>query len=104
MTAVKQITPPPRPMAIAESGLTNPEPGVMATRPATAPDAAPSTVGLPDTIHSARTQPSVALAAAMCVTTNAFVASPLAPNADPALNPNQPTHSNAAPKPANGRL
>src|SRR5262249_18440499 len=100
MTAVKQITPPPSPIAIADSGLTNPEPGVIATRPATAPDAAPRIVGLPETIHSARTQPSVAQAAAMCVTTKAFVASPLAPNADPALNPNQPTHSRAAPRTA----
>ena len=34
-------------------GFTNPEAGVMATRPATAPEIAPSTLGLPFLIHSA---------------------------------------------------
>ena len=35
------------PMTSAGIGLTNPAAGVMHTRPATTPDAVPSTVGLP---------------------------------------------------------
>src|SRR5262245_19966071 len=92
------------PITIAESGPTNPDPGVIATRPATAPDAAPSMVGLPIAIHSLITQDKAAAAAATCVTTNALTASPLAPRAEPALNPNQPTHSSDAPITVNGRL
>src|SRR5688500_5358298 len=91
-------------MMTADSGDTKPEPGVIATRPATAPDAAPNIVGLPETIHSAATQLNPARAAAVCVTTNALTASPLAPSAEPALKPNQPTHSIDAPITLNGRL
>ena len=40
-------TPPPRPIRIAEVGVTKPAAGVIATRPATAPAAAPSTLGWP---------------------------------------------------------
>src|SRR5256885_610366 len=71
---------------------------------ATAPDAAPSIVGLPLLIHSALIQPSAASEAAVCVAINALDARPFAPSADPALNPNQPTHSIAAPITAKGRL
>src|SRR5215468_3907291 len=91
-------------MMMAESGETKPEPGVIATSPATEPEAAPSIVGLPLAIHSANIHESAAAAAAMCVTTNALTARPLAPRADPALKPNQPTHSSDAPMIVNGRL
>src|SRR5262245_46089293 len=91
-------------MTIAARGVTKPDAGVMATRPATAPDAAPSIVGLPVLIHSAIIQPSAASDAAVCVAMKALDASPFAPNADPALKPNQPTHNIAAPITANGRL
>src|SRR4051812_38048052 len=84
-------------MMIADIGETKPAAGVITTRPATAPEIAPSTVGLPLFIHSANIQPSVAAAAARCVVTNALLARPLAASAEPALNPNQPTHSSAAP-------
>ena len=47
----------------------------MATRPATAPEAAPSTVGLPRAIHSVNIQPSAAAAAAVLVARNALAAS-----------------------------
>ena len=77
--------------------MTNPPAGVMTTRPATAPEIAPSTVGLPLLIHSRNIQPSVAAAAAKWVLTKAALARPLAARALPALNPNQPTHSSAAP-------
>ena len=72
-------------------------PGVIATRPATAPLAAPNMVGLPAWCHSANIQVSAAMAAAVFVVTKAFAAMPSAARALPALNPNQPTHSSAAP-------
>src|SRR6266850_43528 len=98
------MTPAPKPITIDARGVTNPEAGVIATRPATAPDAAPSIVGLPVLIHSPVIQPSAANEAAVCVAINALDARPFAPRADPALNPNQPTHSIAEPITAKGRL
>src|SRR5262245_54775346 len=89
---------------MADNGVTKPDAGVIATRPATAPDAAPSIVGLPLLIHSATIHPKAAKDAAVCVAMNALDASPPAPRADPALNPNQPTHNIAAPITAKGRL
>src|SRR5262249_43155713 len=91
-------------MMIAESGLTKPEAGVIATSPATAPEAAPSIVGFPVFHHSATIQPRAANEAAVCVTTKALVARPPALRAEPALNPNQPTHSIDAPMTENGKL
>src|SRR5574341_1197562 len=91
-------------MITDESGPTNPEAGVMATRPATAPDAAPSTVGFPRASHSVSIQDSVAAAVAMWVATKALVARAPELRALPALNPNQPTHSMAAPVTVRGRL
>src|SRR5262247_3934864 len=96
--------PAPKPITIAAIGVTKPDAGVIATSPATAPEAAPSIVGLPVLIHSASIQPRAASDAAVCVAMNALEASPFAPSAEPALNPNQPTHSMAAPITAKGRL
>src|SRR5687767_11388627 len=87
-----------------DSGVTKPEAGVIPTSPATAPEIAPSTVGLPWRSHSAHIQPSVAAAAATCVATNALVASPPAASALPALKPDQPTQSRQAPMKLNTRL
>src|SRR5258708_7491614 len=84
-------------MARAGMGPTKPAAGVMATRPATAPEIAPSALGLPLRIHSATHQPMTADAAAKCVATKALVARLPAPRALPALNPNQPTQSRQAP-------
>src|SRR5580698_4876332 len=78
-------------------GLTKPDAGVIATSPATAPEIPPSTEGLPLRTHSAALQPIAAAAAPKCVATNAEVASVPAASADPALNPNQPTHNRHAP-------
>ena len=78
-------------------GLTNPAAGVIATRPATAPEMAPNALGLPLRIHSAAVQPITAAAAPKCVFTNALVARPLAARALPALKPNHPTHNRHAP-------
>src|SRR5512143_732102 len=86
-----------RPMISADIGLTKPAAGVTATNPATLPETAPSTLGLPLRIHSAPAQPIAAVAAAKCVATNALVASVPELKALPALNPNQPTHSRHAP-------
>src|SRR5437899_909609 len=85
-------------------GVTKPDAGVMATSPATAPDAAPSTVGLPRLIHSVNIQPSAAAAAPVLVAVKALAASPLASSALPALKPNQPTQSKDAPITVIGRL
>src|SRR5579863_9157190 len=96
-TMKEQKNPAARPIASADMGCTKPEAGVMATSPATAPEIAPSAVGLPLCCHSKMVQPSAAVAVAKWVLTNALVASPLAANAEPALNPNQPTQSRQAP-------
>src|SRR5258708_6095341 len=89
---------------MAERGPTNPEAGVIATNPGTARLAAPRTVGLPTIRHSTNIHESAAAAAPRCVTTKADTASPLAASALPALNPNQPNHSNPAPVTVSVRL
>src|SRR6267378_636159 len=92
------------PIASAGIGATNPAAGVIATRPATPPEIAPSALGRPFLIHSAALQLSAAAAAAKCVATKALVASGLEAKALPALNPNHPTHSKQAPMKLNTRL
>src|ERR1700679_2033379 len=104
VAAQKQPTPAATPMTIEPPGSTKPDAGVMATKPATAPDAAPRTDGLPLTIHSANIQPKAAAAVAIWVTDMAMPARPFAATADPALKPNQPTQSNDAPITAYARL
>ena len=74
-----------------------PAAGVMVANPATMPVAMPTTVGLPCLIHSRAIQVKAATAALMWVTSMAMPASVLAATALPALNPNQPTQSIAAP-------
>src|SRR3981189_1826432 len=104
VAAQKQPTPAAMPMTSDPPGSTKPEAGVMATRPATAPDTAPSTEGLPLANHSANIQPSAAAAVAICVTVIAMPARPFAATAEPALKPNQPTQSIDAPRTAITRL
>src|ERR671919_495320 len=84
-------------MRIEAAGVTNPAAGVIATRPATAPIAAPSTEGVPLCSQLIVTQVRAAIAAAVLVVTNAVAASPLAATALPALNPNQPNQRSPAP-------
>src|SRR6516164_3708521 len=84
-------------MSIAGNGLTKPEAGVIATRPATHPEIAPSMPGLPESSHSTAIQARAAAAAPKCVATKALVARPEAESALPALKPNQPTQSIPAP-------
>src|SRR5258708_3322762 len=80
------------------------EAGVGPPGPATAPDAMPSTEGLPFTIHSVNIHDKAATAVASWVTTIAMPARPSAATAEPALKPNQPTQSNAAPVTVSARL
>src|SRR6185437_6330425 len=77
--------------------VTKPDAGVIVARPATMPEATPSTLGLPLKSHSIPTQPKAPAAAEKCVAANALVASAPALTALPALNPNQPTHNNPVP-------
>src|SRR4051794_6065335 len=81
-----------------------PQAGVIATRPATAPEEAPTIVGLPSRIHSTMIQPSSAAAVATCVLTNATAATGSAVSSEPALKPNQPNHSRPAPRATIGTL
>src|SRR5207245_9485501 len=77
---------------------TYPDAGVIATRPATAPAAAPRTLGAPLCSQETVIQVSAAIAAAVLVTTNAFAASPPALIALPALKPNHPNQRRLAPR------
>src|SRR6187551_1539621 len=84
-------------MNTAPPAVTYPDAGVMATSPATAPAAAPTTLTLRLCAYDASTHVIVAAAAATLVTRSALAATPFAARADPALNPNQPNHSSPAP-------
>src|SRR5438067_10423111 len=77
-------------MNSAAIGLTKPAAGVMATKPATAPEMAPSALGLPLRTHSAPAHPTTAAAAAKCVATNALVEILAGDRALPTLKPKQP--------------
>src|SRR3569832_203969 len=92
------------PMISAPVGSTKPDAGVMATRPATAPEQMPSSDGVPRSIHSTNIQVSAAVAVAICVTAMAMPALPPAVTAEPALKPNQPPHSSDAPIMVSTRL
>src|SRR4029077_17447538 len=91
------MMPAAMPIQNEPNGPTKPEAGVMATRPATAPEQMPSTVGLPFMIHSTIIQVKPAVAVAGGVDSMARPACRPAVTAEPALNPNQPTHSKEAP-------
>src|SRR5262245_9076282 len=84
-------------MTSALRGVTNPDAGVTATRPATRPEARPKAVGLPRCSHSTAIQLKAAAAAATCDAARAEPARPFAPSALPPLNPNQPNQSRPAP-------
>src|SRR5512140_1586503 len=84
-------------MRIAADTSTYPDAGVIATRPATAPAAAPRTLGAPLCSHETVIHVRADIAAAVFVTTNAFAARPPEPSALPALNPNHPNQRRLAP-------
>src|SRR5438270_10951578 len=102
--ARKHTTPAMKPIQIGDVPPTKPEHGVMATRPATAPDAAPSVVALPSLMRSTRSQPSMAAAAARWVFMKACTAVRLAARAEPALYPYHPNHKLPMPRSGYGRL
>src|SRR5262245_10701670 len=104
LTPQRHSPPAAKPITNAPGMPTLPAAGVIATRPATAPEAAPSIDGLPLKSHSRNDQESTAQAVARKVLMKASAAEVLASRADPALNPNQPTHSSAAPVIVRGRL
>src|SRR5664280_889046 len=74
----------------------------MATMPATAPVAAPRVVATCSLKASNTSHINNPAAAANWVFTNALTATLLAPNADPALNPNQPNQRMPAPNRVRG--
>src|SRR6267154_1511558 len=85
------------PMITAPLAVTKPQAGVITTRPATAPEQKPSTLGLPRTSHSIIGQTNEATAVASVVVVKAFAAIPSAATALPALKPYQPTQSMPVP-------
>src|SRR5882757_6979445 len=97
VTPHRQIGPTTKPITNAPGMPTLPAAGVIATRPATAPEAAPTMLGLPLKNHSPNIQERTAQAVARKVFMNASAAKPLASSAEPALKPNQPTQRSAAP-------
>src|ERR1700712_3115273 len=78
--------------------------GVIATRPATAPDAAPMEVGLPSLNFSTISQPRIPAAGATIVLIQARAEMPSAAPSEPALKPNQPNQRSAAPRSVSGTL
>src|SRR5664279_2286617 len=92
------------PNRIEVNGVRNAHEGVIATSPATAPEAAPTLVGRPSRTLSTTTQAHNAAAVATWVFMNAMPARLFAARAEPALNPNQPNHSRPAPSSTNGTL
>src|SRR4051812_20578330 len=97
LTPQRHTNPAAMPMTKAPGMPTLPAAGVMATSPATAPDAAPSMEGLPLKIASPTHQASTAQDVARYVFMKARPAEPFASSAEPALKPNQPVHRSAAP-------
>src|SRR6185295_14272130 len=97
LTPQRHTRPAAIPITKAPGMPTLPAAGVIATSPATAPEAAPSIVGLPLKTASPSVQESTAQAVARKVFMKASAADPFASSAEPALKPNQPTHTSAAP-------
>src|SRR5216117_294727 len=85
------------PIITAPVGSTYPHAGVITTRPPTAPEQNPRTLGLPRSAYSSIAQVNEAIAVARVVVMNAFAAIPSGARALPALKPYQPTQSNPVP-------
>src|SRR5262245_65498285 len=79
------------PMISAPVGSTKPDAGVMATRPATAPETMPRMLGFLAMIHSQHIHASAAAAVAICVTAMAMPALTLAVKAEAGVNADRPT-------------
>src|SRR5436309_13400359 len=85
------------PITIAPVGSTYPQAGVITTKPPTAPEQNPSTLGLPRNRYSSIAQVNEATAVASVVVMNALAAIPSGARALPALKPYQPTQSKPVP-------
>src|SRR5258708_26778017 len=85
------------PMITEPVGVTKPHAGVMTTRPATAPEQKPSTLGLPRVIHSIMGQTKEATAVARVLVAKELAATPSPSTAEPALKPYHPTQSMPVP-------
>src|ERR1700737_3090981 len=103
-TASAHSTPATAPTISAPSTLTEEQEGVIATSPATMPEAPPSVVACPSRMRSVANQASIAAAVATVVVMNVDPAAPFELVAEPALNPYQPNHSRPAPSITNGTL
>src|SRR5581483_7508540 len=86
LTPHRHTRPTAMPITNAPGIPTLPAAGVIATNPATAPEAAPTMLGLPLKIHSPNVHESTAHAVARNVLMNASAAKPFASRAEPALN------------------
>src|SRR6185503_8144350 len=91
------------PMKMPCQGSTKPDAGVMVPSPAIAPEIMPSTEGLLRLAHASAIQVIAPAQAARCVATIAIEARDPAPNAEPPLKPNQPTHNLPVPITASER-
>eukprot|EP00438_Fugacium_kawagutii_P031679 Skav232908 [mRNA] locus=scaffold1477:508993:509643:+ [translate_table: standard] len=89
-------------MAMLQPGVTKPAPGVMATRPATAPTDAPTLLALPFRTRSMASHVNMADAAATKVVAAATPS--VVDKAEPPLNPNQPNQRRQPPKITKGAL
>ena len=86
-------------------GPTGPSDGAGAAQPATSSTGESQGVAAQaPAVNDAPGQESAAAAVAMCVLAKAITARPLACRAEPALNPNQPTHRSDAPIKVSVRL
>src|SRR5690606_323702 len=103
-TAHRQTRPATAPRTMAPTVPAMPAAGVVATRPATAPEAKPKRLAGPRVDFSARPQASAAAAGAVMVLRKACAVSPFDSRLEPALNPNQPTQSRQAPMNTKVRL
>src|SRR5689334_12669089 len=102
--ANEQTTPAAVPTTAAPIGVTKPQDGVTATRPATTPEAAPKVVGRPSRNRSTASQHNMPRQPATSVLRKMTAALPSTANAEPALKPNQPNHSRPTPSSTKGRL
>src|SRR5688572_23745287 len=92
------------PSGMAVVGEMKPQAGVTTTRPPTAPEQKPSTLGFLRMMYSSAAQVNEATPVASVVVANAFAATPSAATAEPALKPYQPTHSMPVPTMQSTRL
>ena len=97
-------TPAIMPIAMLAIGPTNPLAGVMATNPHTAPVAVAIALGFLFSAQLRIIHVSADAAAAVFVATKALTARGDAVKALPALKPNQPNQSSAAPSNTSGTL